>query len=150
MAGQHRVLVVWTRLLFPNGTSLSLKDGMPGADAAGSAGFSDQVDNHLFPLFGRAILLSAITTGVELSQRGFQDRGGFAVSAPDVASASLGQNLGQVASEVVRRGLNRQPTLVVRPGYRFNIMVTQDLVLPGPYPEERPANAASAEPEDKE
>ncbi|MGH7860141.1 MAG: TrbI/VirB10 family protein, partial [Candidatus Binatia bacterium] len=100
----------------------------------GFAGFSDQVDNHLFQLFGRAILLSAITAGVELSQRGFRDRdAGLGLSAADVASASLGQNLGQVATEVVRRGLNRQPTLVVRPGYRFNIMVTQDLVLPGPY-----------------
>ena len=148
--GQERVLVNWKRLIFPNATSLILKEGMPGADAAGYAGFSDQVDNHLLSLFGRAILLSAITTGVELSQRGFQDRGGFAVSAPDVASASLGQNLGQVASEVIRRGLNRQPTLVVRPGYRFNIMVTQDLVLPGPYPEDRPTDVGEHEPEDKE
>jgi type IV secretion system protein TrbI len=132
--GQQRVLVNWKRLIFPNGTSLSLEDGMPGADAAGYAGFSDKVDNHLFELFGRAVLLSAITAGVELSQRGFNDRDrGVGLSAADVASASLGQNLGQVAVEVVRRGLNRQPTLIVRPGYRFNIMVTQDLVLPGPY-----------------
>ena len=91
-----------------------------------------------------------MTTGVELSQRGFQDRGGFAVSAPDSASASLGQNLGQVASEVVRRGLNRQPTLVVRPGYRFNIMVTEDLVLPGSYPEDAIKNVGSEIPEEKE
>ena len=132
--GQERVLVNWKRLIFPDGTSLSLRDGMPGADAAGFAGFSDQVDNHLFQLFGRAILLSAITAGVELSQRGFRDGdAGLGLSAADVASAALGQNLGQVATEVVRRGLDRQPTLVIRPGYRFNVMVTQDLVLPGPY-----------------
>jgi type IV secretion system protein VirB10 len=138
--GQERVLVNWKRFVFPNGASLSLKDGMPGADTAGYAGFTDQVDNHLMALFGRAILLSAITAGVELSQRGIEGSStGTGLSAADVASASLGQNLGQVATEVVRRGLNRQPTLVVRPGYRFNIMVTQDLVLPGPYLEGAPS-----------
>jgi type IV secretion system protein VirB10 len=141
--GQERVLVNWKRFVFPDGTSLSLQDGMPGADAAGYAGFSDQVDNHLMALFGRAILLSAITAGVELSQRGIESSStGTGLSAADVASASLGQNLGQVATEVVRRSLNRQPTLVVRPGYRFNIMVTQDLVLPGPYPEVTPSVSA--------
>ena len=149
--GQERVLVNWKRIIFPDGRSLSLKDGMPGADAAGFAGFSDQVDNHLFALFGRAILLSAITAGVELSQSGLEGQSTLqSPSAANVASAALGQNLGQVATEVVRRGLNRQPTLVVRPGYRFNIMVTQDLVLPGPYPEDVIKNVGSEAPEDKE
>ena len=137
--GQQRVLVNWKRIIFPDGRSLSLEDGMPGADAAGYAGFSDQVDNHLFELFGRAILLSAITAGVSISQSGLSDTDrGLGLSAADVASASLGQNLGQVATEVVRRGLNRQPTLIIRPGYRFNIMVTQELVLPGPYTSDLP------------
>ena len=88
---------------------------------------------------------------MELSQRGIEGSStGTGLSAADVASASLGQNLGQVATEVVRRGLNRQPTLVVRPGYRFNIMVTQDLVLPGPYAEGATKNVQSGAPEDKE
>jgi type IV secretion system protein VirB10 len=29
--------------------------------------------------------------------------------------------------------MNVQPTLEVRPGYRFNIAVVKDLVLPAPY-----------------
>jgi conjugative transfer protein CagX len=47
----------------------------------------------------------------------------------------LGQELGQTANELIRRGINVAPTLEIRPGYPFNVMVTQDLVFPGPYAE---------------
>jgi type IV secretion system protein VirB10 len=30
-------------------------------------------------------------------------------------------------------GMNRPPTIEIRPEYQFNVMVTQDLVFPGPY-----------------
>ncbi|MCI0546387.1 MAG: conjugal transfer protein TrbI, partial [Candidatus Rokubacteria bacterium] len=66
--GQERVLVTWKRVLFPNGASLSLKDGMPGTDAMGAAGFNDQVNHHLVRVFGNALLLSVISAGVQLSQ----------------------------------------------------------------------------------
>ena len=45
----------------------------------------------------------------------------------------LGQNLGELGTEIARRNMNVQPTLEIRPGYRFNIAVMKDLVLSGPY-----------------
>ena len=66
--GQERVLVTWKRVIFPNGSSLSLKDGMPGTDAAGAAGLNDQVNHHLVRVFGNALLLSVISAGLQLSQ----------------------------------------------------------------------------------
>ena len=54
------VLITWKRLILPNGSSLSLKDGMPGADAIGAAGFHDQVNNHYARIFGHALLLSVM------------------------------------------------------------------------------------------
>src|SRR5262249_36265017 len=66
--GQGRVLTTWKRLILPNGASLSLRDGMPGADAIGAAGFQDEVNNHYLRIFGHALLLSIISAGVQLSQ----------------------------------------------------------------------------------
>ena len=131
--GQERVLVTWKRVIFPNGTSLSLKDGMPGTDASGAAGFNDEVNHHLVRVFGSALLLSVISAGVQLSQIPEFGRGFTAPSAGNVLGASVGQQLGQTSSELIRRGTSVAPTIEVRPGYAFNVMVTQDLVFPGSY-----------------
>jgi type IV secretion system protein TrbI len=131
--GQERVLVTWKRMLFPNGASLSLKDGMPGTDATGAAGFQDEVNLHLLRVFGNALLLTVFSAGVQLSQIPDYGRGFAGPSAGNVLSAALGQQLGQTSNELIRRGINIAPTLEIRPGYAFNVMVTQDLVFPGPY-----------------
>ncbi len=131
--GQERVLITWKRVIFPNATSLSLKDGMPGTDAAGAAGFQDQVNHHLLRVFGGALLLSVISAGVQLSQIPDFGRGFGGPTAGNVLGAAVGQELGQVSSELIRRGMSIAPTIEIRPGYAFNVMVTQDLVFPGPY-----------------
>jgi type IV secretory pathway VirB10-like protein len=131
--GQERVLVTWKRVLFPNGASLSLKDGMPGTDATGVAGFHDEVNLHLVRVFGNALLLTVFSAGAQLSQIPDYGRGFAGPSAGNVLGAALGQQLGQTSNELIRRGINIAPTLEIRPGYAFNVMVTQDLVFPGPY-----------------
>jgi type IV secretion system protein VirB10 len=131
--GQERVLVTWKRVIFPNGASLSLKDGMPGTDATGAAGFHDEVNHHLVRVFGSALLLSVISAGVQLSQIPEFGRGFGGPTAGNVLGAAVGQELGQTSAELIRRGMTIAPTLAIRPGYAFNVMVTQDLVFPGPY-----------------
>lgn len=131
--GQERVLITWKRVIFPNGTSLSLKDGMPGTDAVGAAGFQDQVNHHLVRVFGSALLLSVISAGLQLSQIPDFGQGFSGPSAGNVLGAALGQQLGQTSSELIRRGMNVSPTIEIRPGYAFSVMVTQDIVFPGPY-----------------
>ena len=131
--GQERVLITWKRVIFPNATSLSLKDGMPGTDATGAAGFKDQVNHHLIRVFGNALLLSIISAGVQLSQIPSFGQGFTGPSAGNVLGGAVGQELGQTSSELIRRGMNVAPTIEIRPGYAFNVMVIQDLVFPGPY-----------------
>ena len=131
--GQERVLVTWKRVIFPNGASLSLKDGMPGTDPTGAAGFEDQVNHHLVRIFGNALLLSIISAGVQLSQIPSFGQGFTGPSAGNVLGAAVGQELGQTSNELIRRGINIAPTVEIRAGYAFNVMVTQDLVFPGPY-----------------
>lgn len=126
--GQNRLLVAWQRVIYPDGSSLSL-DTMPGTDAGGTAGIRDKVNNHTGKVFGNALLLSAFSAGVTLSQP--RSRGSFGgYSAREEAAAELGRNLGQLGMEMARRNLSIQPTIEVRPGARFLVMVNRDIILP--------------------
>ena len=133
--GQERVLITWKRLILPSGSSLSLKDGMPGTDALGASGFQDQVNNHYLRIFGNALLLSVISAGVQLSQIPEFGQDFRGPNAGNVLGAAVGQQLGSTAAELIRRGMTVAPTLEIRPGYPFNVMVTQDVIFPGPYKE---------------
>ena len=125
--GQERVLAAWTRIIYPDGSSLDLGK-MPGADESGYGGLHDQVDNHLWKTFGNALLLSAFSSGVQLSQgQGNSQTSGL--TAQQTIAAALGQQLGELGMEMARRNMQVQPTLEIRPGYRFTVMVTKDLVL---------------------
>ena len=105
---------------------------MPGADSAGYAGFKDQVDNHYFRLFASAVLMSGITAGITISQDEVRDENGR-VTMSGAMTESLGQQLGQLSEELIRRQMNVAPTIEIRPGYRFNVQVTKDLTFSGPY-----------------
>ncbi|EKT4182337.1 conjugal transfer protein TrbI [Campylobacter coli] len=124
--GQSRLLVAWNKLIFPNGDTLNL-DGMQGASQDGYTGFEDQVDNHYFRIFGSAFLLSSISAGIALSDN--SDTNSEKETASDKAIAQAIQQMGQVASEMIRKNMNISPTLKIRPGYKFNIFVTKDIIL---------------------
>ncbi|SEO18543.1 type IV secretion system protein VirB10 [Nitrosospira multiformis] len=131
--GQASVLVAWQRLVFPDGKTMDI-GAMPGSTGAGYAGFTDQVNNHYARLFGTAILMSAISAGVALSQSRNQVAGTFgAPTTSSVLSATLGQQLGRVITQMISKNLNISPTLEIRPGYRFNVTVTKDMVLARAY-----------------
>jgi type IV secretion system protein VirB10 len=134
--GQQRLLVAWQRLIFPDGTKLNI-GGMPGTDLIGAAGFNDQVDRHYQRVFGSALLLSALTAGVTLSQQDDNstvlDQGSTRDQVKNTLATALGQNLGEVGSQMIRREMNVQPTLKIRPGYRFNVLVSKDLIFEAPY-----------------
>lgn len=131
--GQASVLVAWQRLVFPDGKTMDI-GAMPGSTGAGYAGFTDEVNNHYLRLFGSAILMSAISAGVALSQGRNQVAGTFgAPTTNSVLSATLGQQLGRVMTQMISRNLNISPTLEIRPGYRFNVTVTKDMIFARPY-----------------
>jgi type IV secretion system protein VirB10 len=114
---------------------------MPGSSASGQSGFHDKVNHHFGRLFASAVMMSALLTGVEFNQS--RRRTGEAADFGSSLSLSLGQVLGRVASELLAKNLTLSPTLEVRPGYRFNIIVIRDLyfgestrTLPAPGPRE--------------
>lgn len=131
--GQERVLMAWQRLIFPDGKTFDIR-AMPGADSAGYAGFTDQINNHWFRTISSAILMSGVIAAVDLSQ---DDNNSSDSSdrqrAGDALSEALGQTLGQVLGQIISKNLNVAPTLEIRPGYRFNVIAVKDMTLPGPY-----------------
>ena len=129
--GQSRVLVVWTDIIFPNGSTLQI-GGMAGTDAQGYGGFHDKVNNHYWRTFGSAALIALIGTGMdaslpESSTLATQD------TASDAARRNFAESFGSVAEQTISRNLNIQPTLEIRPGYKFNVLVDQDVIFPGTY-----------------
>lgn len=135
-AGEGRLLVAWTRLILPDGRSLRLP-GLALKDLEGQTGAKDRVDTHWQRVFGKALLLSAISAGAQLSQP--QQTSIFAPpSAGQVAAGALGQELSNVALEILRRGMDIPPTITIRPGQPFNVFLSGDLVFDAPYEDEVP------------
>jgi len=119
--GQRRALLVWNRLIFPNGRSIVL-ERQPGADGQGYAGLEDGVDYHWWDLAKAAGLSTLLAVGTEL-----------AVSDEDRLVAAMrdgGQDtLNDAGQQIIRRQLQVAPTLTIRPGFPVRVIVTRDLVL---------------------
>ncbi len=120
--GQSRALLVWNRLILPNGKSIVL-ERQPGTDTEGYAGLEDEVDNHWGMLFEAAALSTILSVG---SEAGTSD------SENNLAQAirqGASQSVNQTGEQVVGRSLNVQPTITIRPGFPVNVLVTRDFVL---------------------
>jgi type IV secretion system protein TrbI len=133
--GQSRLFVVWQRIVFPDGRALDI-GAEPGTDSAGYAGFKDRVDSHWVQIFGSAVLMSAISAGISYSQDRYQQGNGNYYAPPrfsDELSQAVGQQFGQAAAKLLEKNLDIAPTLKIRPGYRFSILLIKDFVFPGLY-----------------
>jgi type IV secretion system protein VirB10 len=120
--GQDRLLLVWTRLILPNGRSIVL-EREPGADPQGFIGLEDEADQHWSRLAMSAVLSTVIGIGSELGS-----------NANDSAIASAlrqgsSNSLSQTGQQITQRNLNIQPTLTIRPGFPVRVIINRDLVL---------------------
>jgi type IV secretory pathway VirB10-like protein len=129
--GQSRVLIAWSRLLYPNGQSFDL-EGQPGVDLAGMAGLHDLVDNHYMRIFGSALMFSMFGALGQMSQPQQSNNNG-ALSNQQIIYGAVGTQLTQTGAQMVQKNMNIQPTLEIRQGAEFRILLTRDMVLPGPY-----------------
>ncbi len=129
--GQSRVLVVWTDVIFPNGATLQI-GSMAGVDGEGYGGFKDKVNNHYFKTFGSAVLLALIGTGIDVAIPNDSTLTNQTTAA-DSARQNFAEVFGRVAEKTIEKNLDVQPTIEIRPGYNFNILVDQDIIFPGIY-----------------
>lgn len=127
--GQERAQISWVRLNFPNGQTLDI-GGMSGSDPSGRAGFHDLVDRHLWRQIGAALLGASVTVGYEvtaprnpLGTEGALHRG-------------IGEQLLQLSQNMQQRWAQLPPTISIRPGYRFLVVVSKDVIFPSAYADE--------------
>jgi type IV secretory pathway VirB10-like protein len=120
--GQRRVLLVWSRLIFPDGRSIVL-ERQPGADAAGYAGLEDGVDYHWGELFKAAALSTIISVGAETDALGQESE------VVRALRSSASDSISRVGQQIVQRQLDIAPTLTIRPGFPVRVLVTRDLLF---------------------
>ncbi|WP_447763342.1 TrbI/VirB10 family protein [Sphingopyxis panaciterrae] len=121
VAGQSRVLLAWDRLILPGGRSIRL-DRQPGSDASGMAGLEDRVDNHWGRMLRAALISSLLGVGTEFAS----SRDSELVRA---LRAGVQDGTNEASRRVVERELSVPPTLTIRPGFAFRVIVTRDLLL---------------------
>jgi type IV secretory pathway VirB10-like protein len=119
--GQRRVLLVWNRLILPNGRSIVL-ERQPGADASGYAGIEDGVDYHWWDLMRAAGLSTLLGVGAELAA---SDEDRLIRAIRDGAQDTINQ----AGQQIIQRQLQVAPTLTIRPGFPVRVIVTRDLIL---------------------
>ena len=131
--GQNRVLLIWQRLVFPNGSTLVL-DNMQGVDLLGNAGLKGKTNNHFWKLMRSVLLSSAINMAsgslesLDVNiEAGSRSRVNIGTGASDAA-----QNIRSIGERMVEKDLNRQPTIEIKRGKKFNIFVSKDIIL-SPY-----------------
>ncbi|MFZ8018672.1 TrbI/VirB10 family protein [Fusobacterium watanabei] len=124
--GQSRVLVVWQRLIFPNGKSINLEN-FEGADMSGYSGLLGTVDNHTLKLFQGVILSSILGAAAGIIDDNGNNNNNN--SWRNNAGRGAGEEIVTIGEAIASRLLAVQPTIKIAPGSRFNIMVNSDLVL---------------------
>lgn len=120
--GQRRVLLVWNRLIMPDGRSIVL-ERQPGANAEGYAGLEDGVDFHWGEMFKAAALSTLLSVGAEAGTSQNES------SLVQALRSGTSNSISQTGQQIVSRQLGIAPTLTIRPGFPVRVMVTRDLVL---------------------
>jgi type IV secretion system protein TrbI len=120
--GQSRALVIWQRIVMPDGSSIVI-DNLPATDTAGYSGLADEVDYHTWRLLEGVGLSTLLGTGSQIT---------FGNSQSDLVQAireSTQDSVNQAGQRITERNLNIQPTITVRPGWPVRVVVHKDLVL---------------------
>ena len=117
---QARLSIGFHRLIFRDGSWVSLQ--FHGLNQLGEGALKDQINRHYFSMFvavGAVGILSGLT-----SQGGNPYEGGTASMR-----SGAGQGLGQAATRILDRFLNRMPTITIRAGHRLRVWFTSDVLV---------------------
>ncbi|MFA5732568.1 MAG: TrbI/VirB10 family protein [Acidithiobacillus sp.] len=146
--GINRLAVAWTRIEFPNGTTMNLP-GYGGAGGSGYAGFAGEVNDHTWLIFKNALLMSIVDAGMAIASPSTstsvtgQMSGNVALQDSE---QSLAQTFGEAESQLLEKYIDIAPTITIPPGYLFSVVVAHDMVFPGPYDPAMQTGSATVEP----
>jgi type IV secretion system protein VirB10 len=124
--GQTRALVVWHRVIFPNGASLNFGN-MAATDPTGASGVADRVNDHFGQLAKGIALSTLLSMGVSSAQDAQARSSGTLVL--NSGASGVANEAASVGSRIANRDLNRQPTLQIRQGAQVRVLVDKDMIL---------------------
>jgi len=119
--GQKRALIVWQRIILPNGASLRI-DNVPATDVSGYSGLADKLDLHTWQLLKGAALSTLLGVGTDLALSGRSD-------LVQAIRMSTQDNVSRAGEKLTERNLGAQPTITIRPGAPVRLVVHKDLVF---------------------
>ncbi|WP_414041226.1 TrbI/VirB10 family protein [Acidithiobacillus sp. M4-SHS-6] len=146
--GINRLAVAWTRIEFPNGTTMNLP-GYGGAGGSGYAGFAGEVNDHTWLIFKNALLMSIVDAGMAIASPSSSISANGQVTgnvALQDSEQSLAQTFGEAESQLLEKYIDIAPTITIHPGYLFSVVVAHDMVFPGPYSPAMQTGPAVTEP----
>jgi type IV secretion system protein VirB10 len=146
--GINRLAVAWTRIEFPNGTTMNLP-GYEGAGGSGYAGFAGEVNDHTWLIFKNALLLSLVDAGMAVASptsTSSNTTGVTGNAALQDSEQSLAQTFGEAESQLLEKYTSIAPTITIHPGYLFSVVVAHDMVFPGPYDPTMQTGSAAVHP----
>ncbi|MDE3260900.1 MAG: hypothetical protein OYL41_02840 [Acidobacteriota bacterium] len=118
---QERLAVGFHRVILPDGMHVALQ--FQGLNQLGEGALRDQVDRHYFSTF-----LAAGAVGL---MSGFAAIGGNPYAGGLAGYRSgVAQGTSESGLQVMRRFLNRLPTVTIRAGHRLRIWFTSDALFP--------------------
>lgn len=126
--GQNRILVVWKRIIYPDGSSLNL-GGLIGSDQAGYSGLKQKIDNHYSRMIGAALFASVFIAAGKIATENDKDKDG----KESTAAETIMEQMSSLGARLAERNLNVAPTLRILPGFRFSIITTKDMAFSEPY-----------------
>jgi len=119
--GQNRVLLAWDRIILPDGRSMQL-DRLPGADASGYSGLQDRVNEHWDSMLRATLISTLLSVGAQVGNSDDDD-------LVKALRQGTSESVGRTGQDLVRRQMNVQPTLTIRPGFPLRVVVTRDIVM---------------------
>jgi type IV secretory pathway VirB10-like protein len=122
--GQERTLIVFNRIILPNGNSISLEN-FKGIDLQGYSGLTDKVNNHWFKILGSVVVSGVLQGMADLAD----DSDEYSLNDGEIIASSVSSEVADTAAKVVNKQINIQPTLEIRPGWNFNVFVEKDVIL---------------------
>lgn len=126
--GQTRVLVAFSRVIFPGGRELVLGNAL-SAGKHGTAGTPADVHNHFFTMLGASLLVALLDQGVSAAgpSQNVTSPTGATYSSPGQAGAQV---FADSASKVLSPYMDVRPTAVIPSGTSINVLVNKTVTIP--------------------
>jgi len=126
--GQERVLIVFYRIIRPDGSSILLQKSA-GTDLLGEAGMQGNVNNHWARVIGAATLSTLLSIGAGVASDNTGRNNTYYRSASQNAYLGAAGAIASTGQDLTNRAINIQPTLTIPAGYEFNVIVNKDMIL---------------------